>query len=159
VHEVVTEPLFVALAERHPLAQHEEVGLADLAEESWIIPEDAEARTAEHLRHICDNVGIVPNIAYRVTSPVARDLVSRGLAITLFQPTAAGTEGVVFRPLKGSPAELRHVIAVRAASPVARFGAELAEAARVSYWNHAARSAVYREWLFRHPPVNERRSV
>ncbi|HEU5471753.1 MAG TPA: LysR family transcriptional regulator [Actinophytocola sp.] len=159
VHEVVTEPLFVALSARHVLAGRDEISLADLATESWIIPEDAEARTAEHLRQICDHAGIVPNIAYRVTSQVARDLISRGLAITLFQPTAAPTDGVAFRPLKGCPAELRHVIAVRAASPVARFGAELAEAARISYWNHAARSAVYREWLFRHPPVADRRPV
>ena len=29
-------------------------------------------------------------------------------------------------------------------------GAQLAEAARVSYWSQAARSAVYKEWLARH---------
>ncbi|HET9142121.1 LysR family transcriptional regulator [Actinophytocola sp.] len=157
VHEVVTEPLFVALSESHVLAEQEEISLADLSDESWIIPEDAEARTAEHLRHICDEAGIVPTVAYRVTSQVARDLVARGMAITLFQPTAAATDGLVFRPLKGSPAELRHVIAVRAASPVARYGAELAEAARASYWTHAARSTAYREWLGRHRRVGERR--
>jgi DNA-binding transcriptional LysR family regulator len=149
VYEVVTEPLFVAMSAKRALARQEEVCLSELADESWTLPEDADARSAEYLRHICDRAGVTPRIAYRVTSQVNRDLISRGLAIGLFQPTAPSGDGVVFRPLKGSPAELRHVIAVRAGSPVARFGAELAEAARSSYWAYAARSAVYRDWLSR----------
>jgi DNA-binding transcriptional LysR family regulator len=151
VHEVATEPLFLALAANHRLAGQYEIDLTELAEESWTLPDDADIRCAEYLRQICDQVGMTPKIAYRVTSQVARDLISRGLAIGLFQPTAASSEGLVFRPLKGSPAELRHVLAVRAGSQVARYGAELAEAARTSYWAHAARSTVYREWLARHP--------
>ena len=150
VHEVATEPLFVALSSIHRLADREEVDLSELAEESWTLPDDADVRCAEYLRQVCDQVGMTPKIAYRVTSQVARDLISRSLAIGLFQPTAPASDGVVFRPLKGSPAELRHIIAVRAGSPVARHGAELAEAARVSYWSQAARSTVYRDWLARH---------
>jgi DNA-binding transcriptional LysR family regulator len=150
VHEVATEPLFLALSATHRLAGRHEVGLTELADESWILPDDADVRCAEYLRQICDQVGMTPKIAYRVTSQVARDLISRGLAIGLFQPTAPASDGVIFRPLTGSPAELRHIIAVRAGSPVARYGAELAEAARTSYWAHAARSAVYRDWLAQH---------
>lgn len=150
VHEVATEPLFVALASIHRLADREEVELAELAEESWTLPDDADVRCAEYLRQVCDQVGMTPKIAYRVTSQVARDLISRGLGIGLFQPTAPTSDGVIFRPIKGSPAELRHIIAVRAGSPVARYGAELAEAARVSYWSQAARCKVYRDWLARH---------
>jgi DNA-binding transcriptional LysR family regulator len=150
VHEVATEPLFVALSADHLLAGRDEIDLAELSEESWIIPEDAEVRAAENLRQICDQVGMTPKIVYRVTSQVARDLISRGLAIGLFQPTSPASDGLVFRPLRGSPAELRHVIAVRAGSPVARYGAELAEAARKSYWSHAGRSSVYRAWLAKH---------
>jgi DNA-binding transcriptional LysR family regulator len=153
VHEVATEPLFVAMSAKRALARQEEVDLADLAEESWFLAEDADPRTAEFVRQICDQAGITPKIAYRVTSQVARDLIARGLAVGLFQPTAASSDGMVFRPLKGSPAELRHLVAVRAGSPVARFGAELAEAARASYWAHAARSPVYRDWLNRHRPA------
>src|SRR6266545_1586772 len=132
VHEVAIEPLFVALASIHRLADRDEVELAELAEESWTLPDDADVRGAEYLRQVCDQVGMTPKIAYRVTSQVARDLISRSLAIGLFQPTAPASDGVVFRPLRGSPAELRHIIAVRAGSPVARYGAELAEAARIS---------------------------
>ncbi|MFL6140986.1 MAG: LysR substrate-binding domain-containing protein [Labedaea sp.] len=150
VHEVATEPLFVAMSAKRALARQQEVGLSQLSDENWTLPEDADARSAEYLRQICDRAGVTPRIAYRVTSQVARDLISRGLAIGLFQPTAPSGEGVVFRPLKGTPAELRHVIALRAGSQVARYGAELAEAARISYWAHAARSAVYRDWLSRH---------
>jgi DNA-binding transcriptional LysR family regulator len=142
---VATEPLFVALAAIHRLADRDEVELSELAEESWTVPDDADVRGAEYLRQICDQVGMNPKIAYRVTSQVARDLISRGLAIGLFQPTASASDGVVFRPLKGSPAEQRHIIAVRAGSPVARHGAALAEAARVSYWSQALRSTVYRD--------------
>jgi DNA-binding transcriptional LysR family regulator len=156
VHEVVTEPLFVAMSAKRPLAAELEVDLTDLSQESWILPEDADARSAEHLRLICDQAGVTPKIAYRVTSQVARDLISRGLAVGLFQPTAAASDGVVFRPLKGSPAELRHVIAVRAGSPVARYGAELAEAAKGSYWAHAARAPAYRDWLNRRRAVLDR---
>jgi DNA-binding transcriptional LysR family regulator len=150
IHEVATEPLFVALAATHRLAGQREVDLIELSEESWTLPDDADVRCAEYLRQICDQVGMTPKIAYRVTSQVARDLISRGLAIGLFQPTAPDSDGLVFRPLRGSPAELRHIIAVRAGSPVARYGAELAEAARTSYWVHAARSSVYRDWLASH---------
>jgi DNA-binding transcriptional LysR family regulator len=150
VHEVATEPLFVALAAIHRFADRDEVELAELAEENWTLPDDADVRSTEYLRQICDQVGMNPKIAYRVTTQVSRDLISRGLAVGLFQPTAPISDGLVFRPLKGSPAELRHIIAVRAGSPVARHGAELAEAARVSYWSQAARCTVYREWLARH---------
>lgn len=155
VHEVATEPLFIALAASHRLAGQHEIELTELAEESWTLPDDADVRCAEYLRQICDQVGMTPKIAYRVTSQVARDLISRGLAIGLFQPTAPASDGVVFRPLRGSPAELRHIIAVRAGSPVARYGAELADAARTSYWVHAARSSVYRDWLARHAPSRQ----
>jgi DNA-binding transcriptional LysR family regulator len=151
-HEVATEPLFIALSANHLLADQDEICLSELADESWTLPEDADVRCAEYLRQICEQVSVTPKIAYRVTSQVARDLISGGLAIGLWQPTSPASDGLVFRPLKGSPAELRHVIAVRAGSPVARFGAELAEAARTSYWAHAARSPVYREWLARHRP-------
>jgi DNA-binding transcriptional LysR family regulator len=150
VHEVATEPLFVALSATHRLAGHREVDLTELSEESWTLPDDADVRSAEYLRQICDHVGMTPKIAYRVTSQVSRDLIAKGLAIGLFQPTAPASDGLVFRPLRGSPAELRHLLAVRAGSPVARYGAELAEAARASYWVHAARSSVYRDWLARH---------
>jgi DNA-binding transcriptional LysR family regulator len=149
VHEVATEPLFVAVAAKRALAEQDELALTDLAEESWTLPEDADARSAEYLRRICEQAGVHPKIAYRVTSQVARDLISRGLAIGLFQPTAVAGDGVVFRPIKGSPAELRHVIAVRAGSQVARYGVELAEAARAGYWAHAAKSASYRDSLNR----------
>jgi DNA-binding transcriptional LysR family regulator len=149
-HEVVTEPLFVALSADHLLADQDEICLSELADESWALPEDADIRCAEHLRQICDQVSVTPKIAYRVTSQVARGLISGGLAIGLWQPTASPSEGLVFRPLKGSPAELRHVIALRAGSPVARYGTELAEVARTTYWTEADRSPVYRRWLTRH---------
>ncbi|HEX2291411.1 MAG TPA: LysR family transcriptional regulator [Pseudonocardiaceae bacterium] len=151
-HEVATEPLFVALSANHLLADREEICLSELAGESWALPEDADIRCAEYLRQICDQASVTPRIAYRVTSQVARGLIARGLAVGLWQPTAPPSEGLTVRPLKGSPAELRHVIAVRAGSPVSRYGAELAESARTSYWADAARSSVYRTWLGRHRP-------
>lgn len=149
VHEVVTEPLFVGLTAGHRLASQYEVKLSDLAEESWSLPDDADVRCAEYLRQICDQVGVTPKIVYRVTAQVARELIARGMAIGLFQPTAPLSEGLAIRPIKGSPAELRHIIAVRAGSSVARYASELAEAARTYYWAQAAQSAVYRGWLAR----------
>lgn len=155
VHPVVTEPVFLGISAAHRLATNDEITLSELAEENWAVPDDADIRCAEYVRHLGQQAGITPKIAYRVSAQVARQLISSGMAVGLFQPTASPSEGLVIRPIKGSPADLRHVVAVRAGSPVARYGTELAEAAKRAYWSEARQSAVYRTWLARHGPGDD----
>lgn len=150
VHEIVTAPMFVALAAGHPLAANDEVNLVDLADEHWILPDELEIRCAEFLRDCCEQVGVTPHIAYRLTSHVCRDLIRRGLGICLVQATFVEGDGIAVRPIKGPPLELRQILAVRADGPVAGYGRPLAAAARSAYWTCAELSAIYQSWLAAH---------
>ncbi|AHH99656.1 LysR family transcriptional regulator [Kutzneria viridogrisea] len=153
VHEVVTEPLFIAMATSNPLAWRGEVRLAELAGQSWILPDDLEVRCSEYLHGICQSVGFTPTIGYRLGGSTARDVLRRGLAVMLAQATADCGEGIAVLPITDVHTELRHLLALAADSPVAAHGADLLAAASSGYWDEAAKARVYQRWLTRRMAV------
>ncbi|TWP53771.1 LysR family transcriptional regulator [Lentzea tibetensis] len=149
LHEIVTEPLFVAMAATGPLADRSEIRLADLAEQSWILPEELEVQCSEYLHLVCQRAGFTPTIGYRLGGFTARDVLRRGLAVALAQATSTFGDGVAVLPIADVKTELRHVLAIAADSPVAVHTAALLEAADAGYWDSAARAGVYQRWLTR----------
>ncbi|MDQ3577391.1 MAG: LysR family transcriptional regulator [Actinomycetota bacterium] len=147
VHEIVTEPMFIAASVDHPAVRRGEVSMSELADERWILPEELEIRCAEYLRVVCGQAGYTPKIAYRLGSSVIRDVIRRGLGIVFVQATFVPEAHIAVRPLASSPTQLRHIVVVRTESLAEPFTGEIVQAAVNAYWARAALSTVYQRWL------------
>ncbi len=94
----------------HPLADHDEIALADLADEDLIVIDRAvEPELHDYYITLCNRAGFSPRIAHEVNSTwVAIGLVAAGLGVG-FAPASAKTapqQGVAYRPVKGDPPRL-----------------------------------------------------
>lgn len=84
-----TEPVVIALPERHPLAAETAVDLALLGEERWIA---GCPLCRGHLLAACDAVGVQPDIALETDNAVAvLNLVAAGLGVALLPRLALAT--------------------------------------------------------------------
>ena len=100
-HDLVEEPMVLALPPAHRLARRTTVAIADLAGEPWTAPsgDGLVART-------CRAAGFEPRIAFLASDPLAiRALVTSGLAVTLTSRLLAGQlHGVHVAAVRGEPA-------------------------------------------------------
>jgi DNA-binding transcriptional LysR family regulator len=99
-HDLLEEPMAVALPPRHRLAARRAVRLADLAEDAWTAPSrDGIVVNA------CRSAGFEPRIAIVASDPLAiRAVVQAGLAVTLTpRLLAAQLHGVHIAPVDGPP--------------------------------------------------------
>ena len=96
-------PLFVALAETHPLAGAPEIDLADLAQDAWVLPSAAEGPEQAAFVRACTAHGFTPRIRHELSdSTTTRALVQAG-AVTLAKPVAREGTGLVIRGLRNTP--------------------------------------------------------
>jgi DNA-binding transcriptional LysR family regulator len=95
-HVVAVEPVHVALPSRHPLARRDELALAELAGETWALPDEA-----EYVLAACDDAGFTPEVADREAS------------VAPWRATVPPPPGMTVRPLAGTPIAVRHLIAWR----------------------------------------------
>lgn len=106
------DPMYVALAETHPLAEQLELALGDLADEVWI-GGVGPTLCPQVLVRACHKVGFVPNISLEsneyeaVQALVAADV---GVALVPALALLSVKEGVVVRSL-GAETPVRHVLA------------------------------------------------
>ncbi|WP_436500437.1 LysR family transcriptional regulator [Actinokineospora sp. HUAS TT18] len=99
------EPAFVGLSASHPMAGQDEVALAELAAEEWIVvsPNDGSGRYDSFVR-ACGEAGFVPRAGHDVAEWGAMvRLIRAGLGVGLVSPVGAVPLGVVCRPIKGHP--------------------------------------------------------
>jgi len=111
--ELYREAFLVALPERHRLAAHETLRLADLKGEPLLLLEDGHCLRDQALE-VCSRAGVREQQDFRATSlETLRQMVAAGAGVTLL-PELAGrgayrnARGVVLRPF-ARPAPLRHV--------------------------------------------------
>lgn len=134
IHPLVTQPVFVAISESHPLAAHDAIPLAALAEFEWVTtpPDDGLVNTGLHAAWSA--TGISPRIRHYTTdATVTRSMVRAG-AVSPTMPTFDGGRGVAVRPLAGDPLKVQFVIATRTDGPLADRTAEVVRCmARVQY--------------------------
>jgi len=111
--ELYREAFLVALPERHRLAAHQTLRLADLKGEPLLLLEDGHCLRDQALE-ICSRAGVREQQDFRATSlETLRQMVAAGAGVTLL-PELAGrgayrsARGVVLRPF-ARPAPLRHV--------------------------------------------------
>jgi LysR family hydrogen peroxide-inducible transcriptional activator len=114
--ELYREAFLVAVPERHPLAAHEAVRVADLKDETLLLLEDGHCLRDQALE-VCSRVGVREQQDFRATSlETLRQMVATGAGVTLL-PELAGrgayrsARGVVLRPFT-RPMPVRHVGAV-----------------------------------------------
>ncbi|MEU4035475.1 LysR family transcriptional regulator [Streptomyces collinus] len=112
-HTLLREPVFVLLAEEHPLARQDAVGLHELADEEWVMPEADESGVHAYLRLTCGTAGFTPRIAHVTPDlSVAQVLVAGRRAVCGVWPTAdVSAPGTVQRPLVGVPLHRRLLLA------------------------------------------------
>ena len=121
------EALMAAIPTDHPLAGRKRIALADLAKEPFVLfPRASSPPFFDYVISLCQAAGFSPQIAYEATYTDLLSLVSAGFGVSLV-PSAAkdgGREGIVLRPLVGSPrADL--VAAVRSSDATSAAAKEL----------------------------------
>jgi DNA-binding transcriptional LysR family regulator len=98
-HELVEEPMVLALPPRHRLARRRAVRLADLAGDAWAAP----SRDGIIAR-ACRAAGFEPRMTIMTSDPLAiRAVVHAGLAVTMAPQLTAHLPGVRIAAIDGSP--------------------------------------------------------
>jgi DNA-binding transcriptional LysR family regulator len=132
--EVAVEPVFVALSAGHPLARRTEIGLLELARESWVLPPSDGTGWPEHFLEVCADRGLSPQVRYRMVDAVMRrELIAAGRAVAPCQWTFEGGDGVVVRPLAGDPLRMRYLLIWNSDGPLAGHADDLLALARDVY--------------------------
>ena len=97
---LLTEALYVAMPENHPLAKGSKVDMKDLAEEPWLSG-STPSSCSLILRSACLDAGFEPRIAFESDDyHVLQGFIAEGLGVTLLPDLAlhALRSGVVVRP-------------------------------------------------------------
>jgi len=131
-HDLLREHFLVALPPHHPLATHDRVQLADLANDDWI------AASADGIIvRACRDAGFEPRLVSITRDQLAiRALITRGLAVTLAGELLADAfEHTALRPIDGSapqrdvyalvPPGAQHPLAQTMLTALTRAAAEL----------------------------------
>lgn len=127
------ESVVLALPADHPLAQHDTVELADLANEQFIAyPSTGGVRVREALMKVGEAAGFRPQViqeapdSYSILSLVAAGV---GVSVTEASATGIGISGLVYRHLSPTPAPIPAILTWHAegVSPATRAVLDIAE--------------------------------
>ncbi|MGW0916832.1 LysR substrate-binding domain-containing protein [Streptomyces sp. NPDC002784] len=144
--EIAVDPVFVMLADGHPLAYGPEIGLAALADEEWAcVPGDG--CFAECFTAACARAGFSPRRMYETDTSSVVHLVQVGRAVGLCRASFPTTPGIATRPLTGAPLFWRHLLGWHPATQQPGTAATVLAQARTAHASTAARSATYTNWL------------
>ena len=148
---VAVEPVFVALPESHQLTDRDEVDLADLADESWALTPPDGAGWPDCFYRACHHAGFTPRVLYTISgvTPI-REVVAARHAVTPCQAVFEASNGVLVRPLAGTPIQMRHLLVCRRDAPLAGHFVDLVRLAQEVYAVYSSRRPDYQAWLRRH---------
>ncbi|NUT49410.1 MAG: LysR family transcriptional regulator [Saccharothrix sp.] len=149
LHRIATEPVFAVLPATHPLAAREEVALADLLDEDWVVPRP-EDRTSEYWSRVVLGAGGRLRARYEADGRLLVDLVRHGHAVSLCQATFDEVPGIAVRPLAGNPISYRYLLAWHRDGPLAAAGEAIGRRVAQSYHAASALHPVYTRWRLRH---------
>jgi DNA-binding transcriptional LysR family regulator len=146
VQSVGCEPIFVMLADDHRLAGRDELDLADLADESWVLtPLDID-REYDVLAATCGRVGFSPRVDHYLTGVHNLEVVRSGEGLGLTY-AASRFRGIATRPLVGTPIQIRHMLIAEQHSPLVPHLEKLARYVLDNYAETAAEQPTYVAWL------------
>ncbi|KAA2263013.1 LysR family transcriptional regulator [Solihabitans fulvus] len=151
---LLTEPQFVAVGERNPLAARESIDLGDLADSDWVMPPPEQNTMRMQLHAACHAVGFTPRITHHTTeSSTARGLVSDG-AVSLAAPSSRSGDGIAIRPLRGDPLSVQILVATRSDGMLAGRAHEVFACAAHAYRAVVDRNPTYARWWIDHPEAH-----
>ncbi|SMD19388.1 LysR family transcriptional regulator [Kibdelosporangium aridum] len=147
---MLTEPIFVGVHEDHRLAAHEDVELAELAAESWVMPNPDDSGMNEFFAATCRAAGFEQRITdFTTESHVAFTLTAAGRVVCPLYPIGTNRDGLATLPLTGNPLSRKLVLAWRVdwseASRVDEVCADIDE----GYRELVANAPVYARWWAR----------
>ncbi|MFJ4577678.1 LysR family transcriptional regulator [Streptomyces echinatus] len=146
--EIAVDPVFVMLADGHPLTRGREIDLAALADEEWAcVPGDG--CFADCFTAACARAGFTPRRMYETDTSSCVHLVQVGRAVGLCRATFPPTPGLTTRPLAGTPLVWRHLLGWHPAGQRPDTAATVLAQARAAHAGAAARSDSYARWLSR----------
>lgn len=148
---IVTEPNFVALSSRHPLARRPQVALADLAEEPWFLTPDDGAGWPGVFYAACAAAGFTPSAVHEFLGDrlELQGMIADGLGVAVVQATTRPIPQVVVKPLTGTPLWCRYVLAWRRDTVSEETADALLQSATAAYRQLAARSPHLSTWAAR----------
>ncbi|GII75310.1 LysR family transcriptional regulator [Sphaerisporangium rufum] len=147
---VGTDPVFVLLAQSHPLAGEKELDLAALATESWAVA-PGDGCFADCFAGACARAGFVPKSIFESDVGTGMHLVKAGQAVALCQATFELSADLVMMPIAGAPLRWRHVLGWHTDSPAARTAGPIIDLARQAHADAVRRSSRYADWLAANP--------
>jgi|Tabmets5t2r1_1033131.scaffolds.fasta_scaffold05014_2 DNA-binding transcriptional LysR family regulator len=149
VQTVGSEPTFVMLSEDHPLARHDELELAALSDQSWVLtPLDID-REYDVFAEACGRAGFSPRVDHYLTGVHNLEVVRSGEAIGLTYAVSR-FRGVATRPLVGSPIRIRHMLITEQHGPLVPHLEKLARYVLDNYAETASEQPTYATWLGKH---------
>lgn len=148
---IVTEPNFVALSSRHPLARRAQVALADLAEDAWFLTPDDGAGWPGVFYAACAAAGFTPSAVHEFLGDrlELQGMIADGLGVAIVQATTRPIPQVVVKPLIGTPLWCRYVLAWRRDAVSEETADALLQSATGAYRQLAAGSPHLRTWAAR----------
>ncbi|AKN74928.1 LysR family transcriptional regulator [Streptomyces sp. PBH53] len=147
--EIAVDPVFVMLADGHPLARGREIELAALADEEWAcVPGDG--CFADCFTAACARAGFTPRRMYETDTASCVHLVQVGRAVGLCRATFPPTPGLTTRPLAGTPLVWRHLLGWHPSGLRPDIADTVLAQAREAHAGAAARSDSYAHWLAQH---------
>lgn len=145
---IAVEPVFVAIPAGHRLAGKDEVSLAELADEAWVVTPPDGAGWPEYFYSACQEAGFIPRVRHTmVERDMIHTLVEEGRAIAPCQATLRAGPGMVVLPLAGPPLWLRHLLAWRHHGPITDRAVELVELATEAHRAAVTGTPAYAAWL------------
>lgn len=145
---IVTEPSFVALPARHPLARRIEVALGDLAGEAWFMTPDDGAGWPGVFYAACEAAGFEPAAVHEFLGDQVQlqAMIADGLGISMVQATLRPLPGVVIKPLVGTPLWCRYLLVWRRSGLDDEVAEALFASATAAYRQLIGRSAHFQAW-------------
>jgi DNA-binding transcriptional LysR family regulator len=144
------EPQFVAMAAGDPLAEAENVTLADFADSAWVINSSGDDEAA-HIRRVCAAAGFTPRLVNIADIPTSRALIVRGHCIAVCQPTSIPRDELAVRRMAGDPFGVCLFLAWRTESVWEPLVPAAFDLLVREYVRGAGRNQEYGSWLANHP--------
>ncbi|MFE5086007.1 LysR family transcriptional regulator [Streptomyces mirabilis] len=146
--EIVNEPAFVALPAGHRLRHRMEVPLAELADEAWFLTPDDGAGWPGVFYTACAAAGFTPAAVHEYLGDrlQLQDMIAEGLGVSIVQATTRPDQGVIVKPLTGTPLWTRYLLAWRRDQVTQDITETLFSSAHASYRDLITRSAHFQAW-------------
>ncbi|GLX92420.1 LysR family transcriptional regulator [Herbidospora sp. NBRC 101105] len=147
---VANDPVFVLVADSHPLAGEREVELGDFAREQWAVT-PGDGCFGECFAVAASRSGFAPSAIYETDVATCVHLVRVGRAVALCQATFRRSEGMVALPVRGAPLRWRQLLGWHPETTAAQSAPAVVSHAKFSHLDAVRQSAPYSNWLARNP--------